>query len=118
MYSYINLKNSTLNVLKQHNKLSSDVKWVGCKSFKIPIEEFWKLADRQYDAGYGSQEVAGDLIVVGDSWWLERHEYDGSEWWEYKELPQEPKKILSVPTLFPEKDIGYEYIFLGDFNEK
>lgn len=118
MYSYVNLKNSTLNVLKQHNKLPSDIKWVGCANFKIPIEEFWKLADREYDAGYGGVEVAEDLIVVGESWWLERHEYDGSEWWEYKELPKEPEKILSVPTLFPEKDTEYEYIFLGDFNER
>ena len=118
MYSYVNLKNSTLNILRQHNKLPSDIKWVGCASFKIPIEEFWKLADRQYDGGYGTQEVAGDLIVVGNSWWLERHEYDGSEWWEYKELPQEPEKILSVATLFPEKDTKYKYIFLGDFNER
>lgn len=118
MYSYVNLKNSTLNVLKRHNKLPSDIKWVGCTSFKIPIEEFWKLADREYDAGYGGVEVAEDLIVVGESWWLERHEYDGSEWWEYKELPQEPEKIISVPTLFPKADTRYEYIFLGDFNEK
>ena len=118
MYGYVNLKNATLNILKQHNKFPSDIKWVGCPSFKIPIKEFWKLADRQYDGGYGSQEVAGDLIVVGDSWWLERHEYDGSEWWEYKELPKEPEKILSVPTLFPEKDTKYEYIYLSDFNER
>lgn len=117
MYSYVNLKNSTLNVLKQHNKLPSDIKWVGCTSFKISIEEFWKLADKEYDAGYGCPEVAIDLIVVGDNWWLERHEYDGSEWWEYKELPQEPEKILSVPTLFPEKDIN-GYYTLGDFNER
>lgn len=118
MYSYVNLKNSTLNILNQHNKLPSDIKWVGCTNFKISIEEFWKLADREYDASYGSQEVAEDLIVVGDSWWLERHEYDGSEWWEYKELPQEPEKILSVPTLFPKGDTNYEYHFLGDFNER
>ena len=118
MYSYVNLKNCTLNVLKQHNKLPSDIKWVGCTSFKIPIEEFWKIADREYDGGYGGVEVAEDLIVVGENWWLERHEYDGSEWWEYKELPQEPEKILSVPTLFPKADTKYEYIFLGDFNEE
>lgn len=117
MYSYVNLKNSTLNILKHYGKLPSDIKWVGCKSFKIPIEEFWKLSDRDYDASYGVQEVAWDLIVVGDNWWLERHEYDGSEWWEYKELPQEPEKILSVPTIFPEKDMN-GYYSLGAFNEK
>lgn len=25
-----------------------------------------------------------------DVLWLERHEYDGSEWWEYKTMPTEP----------------------------
>lgn len=112
-----NLKSETLTILKKYNKSYFDIKWVGCKSFKIPIEEFWKLADRMYDAGYGHAEVAEDLLVVGDNWWLERHEYDGSEWWEYKEIPQVPEKVLSVPTLFPEEDTDYEYMFLRDFNK-
>ena len=117
MDSYVNLKNSTLTVLRHYGKLPSDIKWVGCRSFKIPIEEFWELADRMYDAGYGRAEVAEDLIVVGDNWWLERHEYDGSEWWEYKKLPEEPKTIISIPTLFPTEDTDYEYMFLIDFNK-
>jgi len=28
------------------------------------------------------------LTVAGDDWWLERHGYDGSEWWEFKTLPK------------------------------
>lgn len=118
MYSYKNLKYETIKILSKYDKMPQDIKWVGCNSFKIPIEEFWKLSDRNYDAGYGHAEVASDLVIVGSDWWLERHEYDGSEWWEYKELPQEPEKILSVPTLFPEKDTQYKYIRLGDFNER
>lgn len=117
MDNYVNLKNSTLTVLRHYGKLPSDIKWVGCTSFKIPIEEFWELADRQYDAGYGHAEVAEDLLVVGENWWLERHEYDGSEWWEYKKLPKEPEKIISIPTLFPEEDTDYECMLLRDFNK-
>ena len=41
-----------------------------------------------YDEGYGSQRLFG-TIVFKDGTWLERHEYDGSEWWEYKKLPKE-----------------------------
>lgn len=113
-----NLKSETLTILKKYNKSHFDIKWIGCKSFKIPIKEFWELADRMYDAGYGGQEVAEDLLVVGENWWLERHEYDGAEWWEYKELPEEPETIISVPTLFPVEDTDYKYMFLRDFNKK
>ena len=113
----MNLKEQTIRILLKNNKSIEDIKWIGCPSFKIPINKFFEMTNRNYDSGYGSVEVAEDLLVVGDSWWLERHEYDGAEWWEYKELPQEPEKILSVPTLFPKKDTDYEYIFLGDFNK-
>ena len=30
-------------------------------------------------------------VAVGDNWWLERAEYDGSEWWEFKTIPKEPR---------------------------
>lgn len=112
-----NLKEETIKKFEEHGKNPEEIKWVGCEIFKIPINEFWKLADKLYDNGYGGEEVAKNLLVVGDNWWLERHSYDGAEWWEYKELPQEPKIIVSIPTLFPRKDTGYEYMFLKDFNK-
>lgn len=46
------------------------------------------LASINYDNGYGSQELFG-TIVFKDGTWLERGEYDGSEWWEYRKLPTE-----------------------------
>ena len=46
------------------------------------------LAAIDYDEGYGSQELFG-TIVFKDNTWLERGEYDGSEWWERHELPTE-----------------------------
>jgi len=38
--------------------------------------------------------------VVWDDWWVEREEYDGSERWNFKELPiahiSNPKKISTL----------------------
>ena len=41
-----------------------------------------------YDDGYGIQELFGN-IVFKDGTWLERREYDGSEWWAHCKLPTE-----------------------------
>lgn len=38
--------------------------------------------------------AATDLIVCGKNWWLERHEYDGAEWWEFKEYRSKPSREL------------------------
>ncbi len=42
-----------------------------------------------YDSGYGSQELFGN-IWYNDGTWSERGEYDGSEWWEHKSRPDIP----------------------------
>lgn len=95
----MNLKRETLKILQEHGHTAEDILWVGCKKFAIPVSLFWKLADQEYDSGYGGQEVATDLVVVGDRFWLERHEYDGSEWWENKEYPCMPRKVKYVKTI-------------------
>ena len=46
------------------------------------------LSSIDYDNGYGGQELFG-TIVFKDGTWLERGEYDGSEWWEHRKLPTE-----------------------------
>lgn len=47
-------------------------------------------------------------MIVGDDWWMERHEYDGSEWWEFKELPKKPT-FIDVPNrvLVTEDMVGW-----------
>lgn len=95
-----NLKSETLEILKQYGKKPEDIKWVGCDDFHFDPASFWRLADKEYDSGYGAPKVAEDLLVVGDNWWLERHEYDGSEWWEYKELPARPVLCKQVKSVF------------------
>ncbi len=79
-----NLLEETIEILEENDKTFDDVIGVCGNEFQISIEDFKLLANREYDDGYGSQEVASDLVVVGKDFWLERHEYDGSEWWEYK----------------------------------
>lgn len=94
-----NLLAETLALLKFHGLTPVDVRWVGGRpatwgepksSFLGSWKDFAALADFEYDAGYGGEEINTNLKVVGGDWWLERHEYDGSEWWEFKRLPSQP----------------------------
>jgi len=94
----MNLKNETLEILKKNGKSFDDVEWIGSKTHQIRKEDFLVLADVEYDEGYGCMEVANDLLIVGKDWWLERHEYDGSEWWEFKIIPKKPKEIIESPV--------------------
>lgn len=84
----MNLLEETNLILKEHGKTLDDITFVQGAEFGIPIDVFIKLADTEYYAGYGAIHVAEDLIVGGNDWWIERHEYDGSEWWEYKTYPR------------------------------
>ena len=92
-----NLLQETLDILKSNKKTSQDVKWIGTTEFgKFTWEDFERLADISYDSGYGGNKITSDLVIVGKNWWLERGEYDGAEWWEFKTLPKAPK-INKVP---------------------
>ena len=55
---------------------------------------FLKLLDFEYNSGYGSQNLFG-IVWLDNGAWLERGEYDGSEWWEYKEYPTIPAELLT-----------------------
>lgn len=96
-----NLLEETLGVLSANGKKPEDVYWVGTPELNTGWSEFVKIANVEYNPGYGSQEVATDLLVVGNGWWLERHEYDGSEWWEFKNQPlatTEKTNLIAVTT--------------------
>lgn len=94
-----NLKEETLNILNEHGKSINDIEWIGMRNVEIPIATFLDLADVEYDDGFGLPEVDETLIVVGGDWWLERAEYDGSEWWEFKTLPKRPDEIMDVKRI-------------------
>jgi len=50
---------------------------------------FLELLNFNYDSGFGGQELYG-YVWFEDGTWLERGEYDGSEWWYYN-------KVLDIP---------------------
>lgn len=86
--AYKNLLQETLDDLERNHKTSQDVLFVANNDTFCTWNQFEKVAKNyNYDNGFGGVEVDINLTIVGDDWWLERHAYDGSEWWEYKEKP-------------------------------
>ena len=83
----MNLKNETLQVLHNNGRRKADVKYVCGKDFQISLEQFWELSDTEYDSSYGAPEIATDLTLVGEDFWMERGEYDGFEWWDFHTMP-------------------------------
>ena len=89
----ISLLEETEQVFANFNRTWDDVAWIGGHDFYISIEQFKEAAkDTNYYCGYGSEEVAVDLVICFyNGAWLSRAEYDGSEWWQYNEFPQKPQ---------------------------
>lgn len=98
MYTGIpNLLQETVEVLGRHGKTYDDVCFVLCKGCAFTPEAARPMLDFCYDQGYGGVEVEESLKIVGKDFWLERHEYDGSEWYEFKQLPQLPENNKDYP---------------------
>lgn len=57
------------------------------------FKAFLESLDFEYDDGYGTQELFGE-IWYEDGSWSEREEYDGSECWAYKSSPPIPAKLI------------------------
>lgn len=93
----MNLLKETIAKLADFGLTPADVVWCGNSEGWFTWEDFEKVADVNYDAGYGGNEIAIDLIIAGKGWWLERAEYDGSEWWSLKKQLKKPSK-KRVPT--------------------
>ena len=66
-----------------YTKVDYDSKTVVCS---IATPSNLDSLDFDYDNGYGSQEIFG-WITFKDNSWLERNDYDGSEWWAYRRKP-------------------------------
>ena len=66
---------------------------------KGELEEVLPLLDFEYNNGYGEQELFG-YIWYTDGTWAEHREYDGSEWWEDKERPDQNIDIIEKFCLY------------------
>ena len=95
----MNAKNEFLNIIQGYKVIAAkisfgDDRWdEEHKSFKLkPLytkneyDELLKFLNREYDNGYGGQNLFG-IIYCEDSIWMERGEYDGSEWWNINKYP-------------------------------
>lgn len=94
----MNLFKETDETLDEQGYDWSDVKWVGSPDIKFPtVNEFIKVAKAtEFEDGYGAQEIPFDLVIMlKDGTWFERHEYDGSEWWDYIKRPSEPSVVIN-----------------------
>ena len=84
----VNFLKETLDKMEENGVRPEDVQYVSTSEVWMTWEEFANIAKRtRYDSGYGLQEIEPSLRVVGIDWWLERAEYDGSEWWKFCTMP-------------------------------
>lgn len=60
-------------------------------------KKFFELLDFEYENGFGRQRLDG-TVWLADGSWLERGEYDGSEWWEWKRSPDVPEFFRTLPV--------------------
>ena len=105
----INLLQETEDALAAHGKTWNNINYILCEDsvFYNPAE-VKHMFDFEYDNGFGVEEVDLSLKIVGSDitgdWWLERGEYDGSEWWEFKQKPQPTQKKPYLFTTFRSHD--------------
>ena len=99
----INFLAETINAIVEAHQYTQTVLSVRSRDgeYATSWEEFAKIADTNYDNGFGSAQIPSDLIVeFMDGTYLYRDEYDGSEAWQYSAplppLARNPKPITKV----------------------
>lgn len=116
------LWDETIEVLMRHGKTFDDVIAIAGNDFRVSKDNFEEVAKTAfYDSGYGSAEVAVDLKLIGSDFWLERREYDGSEWWAFCQMPRTPhsQPMREINALVPNQYHGRNLMFwpsLKDLN--
>jgi len=98
-----NLLDETIDALEKAKKTLDDIKYVTTSVYDYRTDTYknvaWELIEFvqearhfNYDPGFGFEQVDHSLRLVGDNWWMERVEYEGMEWWEFKTLPECPEE--------------------------
>lgn len=101
-----NLLKETIEAIKYSGHKPLDIIFIGSEEdgYSCSWQSFRRLANFEYDSGFGAAQVASDLIIVfsdGPKMW--RGEYDGSEQWEY-----------STPFVMPDKKLPIKRV-IGDY---
>ena len=64
----------------------------GLDGTTVVFDDLWSFLNREYHAGYGTQQLFG-TVWLSDGSWIIRGEYDGSEWWEHCTRPSIPTSV-------------------------
>ena len=109
-----NLLKETIEAIEGSGHATEDIIFIGSvkSAYSCTFDEFKLLANIEYDAGFGSQKVASDLIIAfSDGMQMKRGEYDGSEWWEFNKPFRMPESKKPIARL-----IGGMWDSVGDMN--
>jgi hypothetical protein len=73
-----------------------------CNEIVLPInftdeelKEFLAKLDFTYDDSFRSNQYIFGTIWYKDGTWSERKDYELSEWWEYRECPTIPRRLIN-----------------------
>lgn len=82
----MNLLKETINEIMSNNLTVDDIIFIGDinSEYSCTFKEFEKLANIDYDNGFGHQYIAANLCIrFKDNSIIIRNKYDGNEWWDY-----------------------------------
>lgn len=83
--------------LFEHGKKITDILWVGGEDFRIPLDNFFDLAQSVGDQKHCTvRDLPFDIVIVGADFWLERTDEDilhilqEDDYFIYREFPNKP----------------------------
>lgn len=95
-----NFLQETIKAIKESGHSHEDIIFIGSheSGYRCDWQQFIKIADFEYDEGFGAPKIASDLIFIfSDGQQLRRGEYDGAEEWDFYKLPNfsNPRKEIN-----------------------
>lgn len=109
----INLLQETIKAIQSCGHTPEAIVFIGSpeSDHQCTWAQFATMADVEYDADFGRQNVARDLVIVfADGSRLARFDYDGEESWKHIKpfrMPEETHPIGVLVRSDPEKNSAY-----------
>jgi hypothetical protein len=97
-----NLLRETEDAVRSSGHMPGDIIYIGSteSAHACTWEQFRRLANFEYDDGFGGPEIPLDLrIVFRDGSELHREDVDGLEWWSFRKQFIRPKETKPIITL-------------------
>lgn len=99
----VNLLEETKEAIEDFGQEIDNIIFIGSQEsgHECSWELFEVLANREYDSGFGGQEVAADLIIVFENGTkMFREEFQGSMFWAWSSPFVMPKESHPIDSLF------------------